>query len=121
MNARALLAIVLANALVSAGLVLGHAAWLSPEPAPRLAVLDVGELFRLKEMQLAAVLTKHAATEEERAGALQGAGAFGAEFMTLLHALQHECRCLILVRGALVGPPQALPDLTPDVRRRLGL
>jgi hypothetical protein len=121
MNARAVLFFLLANALVSAGLVLGHAAWLSPEPAPRLAVLDVGELYRLKEMQLAAVLTKRGATEEERAGALQGAGAFSEEFMTLLQALQQECRCLILVRGAVVGPANALPDLTPDVRRRLGL
>jgi len=121
MNAKTVLAILLANALISAGLILGHAAWLSPEPAPRLAVLDVGELYRLKEMQLTAVLTRREATEEERARALQGAGAFGAEFLTLLHALQEECRCLILARGAVIGPNEALPDLTPDVRRRLGL
>jgi hypothetical protein len=121
MNAKAALAVLVANALVSAALVLGHAAWISPPRAPRLAVLDVAELYRLKEKQITAVLTRLDATDEERAGALKGAGAFGTELTMTLQALHEECRCLILARGAVIGEPQALPDLTPDVRRRLGL
>ncbi len=119
MNAKAALLVLTANTLVSAALVLGHAAWMSPQRAPRLTVLDVAELYRLKEVQVAAVLTKRDATEEERSRALSGASAFSTELSNLLQALREECGCLILVRGAVIG--HALPDLTPDVRRRLGL
>lgn len=121
MNGRTLLALVGMNALLSAALLFGYALWMAPPPAPRLAVLDVAELYRLKEMQVTALLTKRDATEEERSGALKAAGTFGTEVTTLLRALHEECQCLVLARGAVIGQPQALPDFTPDMRRRLGL
>ena len=40
---------------------------------------------------------------------------------TLLEKLPDECRCVVLARGAVVGTAPLLRDLTPDVRRRLGL
>ena len=58
---------------------------------------------------------------EARATALKHASTFGMEVTHLLEALPGECRCLILARGAVVGQVNELPDLTPDVRRRLGL
>ena len=121
MNGKAVLVMLLANAALSAALVLGYAQWIAPGQAPRLAVLDVGELYRLKEMQVTAVLTKRDAGEEERSGALKAAGTFGADVTNLLRALPEDCRCLVLARGAVIGNPQGLQDLTPDVRRRLGL
>ena len=121
MNARTIVIMVMANALLTVALFLGYTLWMAPAGAPRLAVLDVGELYRLKEVQVTAVLTKQDATAEERAGALKAAGTFGTEVMSLLQGLREECRCLILARGAVVGEPGALRDLTPDVRRRLGL
>jgi hypothetical protein len=93
---------------------------LAPAAAPRLAVLDVGELYRLKETQVAKVLVKLDATHEDRALALQRASAFGLEMTNLIQSLPEECHCLILARGAVVGPAPLLPDLTPEVRRRLG-
>lgn len=119
MNAKAGILILVANALISAALVLGHAAWVSPAEPQRLAVLDVAEIYRLKETQVTTVLTKRDATDEERTRALSGAGGFGIELGKLIHVLADECRCLVLARGAVIG--QGLPDLTPEVRKRLGL
>lgn len=121
MSVRTILAVVGMNAVLSAALLFGYALWMAPPPAPRFAVLDVAEIYRLKEMQVTAVLTKRDATDDERSGALKAAGTFGSEVTSLLRALHEECQCLVLARGAVIGQPQALPDLTPDVRRRLGL
>lgn len=121
MNARTAAILVLTNALLSAVLISAYALWFAPQRVPALAVLDVGELYRLKETQVATVLVKRDATVEDRAQALQRAAAFGLEVTSLIQSLPHECRCLILARGAVVGPAPLLPDLTPEVRRRLGL
>ena len=121
MSARTAVIVVLANALLSALILVAYALWFAPAAAPRLAVLDVGELYRLKETQVAKVLVKLDATHEDRALALQRASAFGLEMTNLIQSLPEECHCLILARGAVVGPAPLLPDLTPEVRRRLGL
>lgn len=113
--------LILSNALLSAVLVAAYALWVAPPRAPVLAVLDVGELYRLKETQVATVLVKRDSTDEDRALALKRAAAFGLEVTNLIQSLPDECRCLILARGAVVGPAPLLPDLTPEVRRRLGL
>ena len=111
----------LVNAVVTTALIGAHMLWFAPPRPPRLAVLDVGEIYRLKEAQVTTVLVKREATDEERATALKRASVFGFEMTHLLESLPAECQCLILARGALVGPASELPDLTPEVRRRLGL
>ena len=104
--------LVLANALLSALIVLAYALWFAPASAPRLAVLDVGELYRMKETQVAKVLVKLDATHEDRALALQRASAFGLEMTNLIQSLPDECHCLILARGAVaLAPAAALPAL----------
>jgi hypothetical protein len=113
--------LIAGNALLSAAFIGAYALWFAPSRAPVLAVLDVGELYRLKESQVATVLVKRDSTDEDRALALKRASAFGQEVTALIQALPEECRCLILARGAVVGPAPLLPDLTPEVRRRLGL
>jgi len=120
-NTRTVILLITTNALLSAVVVFVYALWIAPPKAPQLAVLDIGELYRLKESQVSAVLMKRDATDEDRALALKRASAFGMEITTLLRSLPEECRCLILARGAIVGPTAHLPDLTPDVRRRLEL
>ena len=113
--------LALLNALVSAAFLLVYALWLAPPPAPKLAVLDVAELYRLKESQVAAVIVRRDATNEDRLAALKHADGFGAEMTAIIRALPEECRCLIFARGALVSNDSVVPDLTPEVRRRLGL
>jgi hypothetical protein len=120
-NARTAAILLLANALLSAIFIGAYGLWFTPAKVPALAVLDVAELYRLKETQVATVLVKRDSTDEDRALALKRAAAFGIEVTSLIQSLPDECHCLILARGAVVGPAPLLPDLTPEVRRRLGL
>lgn len=113
--------LVLAAALPGVLAAAAAAAWITTREPPRFAVLDVAELYRAKETQATAVLVKREATEAERAAQLRHAAAFGAELAALLRTLPRECRCVVLARAAVVAAEPALPDLTPDVRRRLGL
>lgn len=121
MSVRQSAALVALNALVTAALIAAYAAWSAPARTPAFAVLDVGEIYRAKENQVATVLVKRDASEEDRAAALRHAAMFGLEVAALIETLRDECGCLILARGAVVGPATRLPDFTPEVRRRLGL
>ena len=109
------------NALVSMALLAAGAHWVFGSEKTAFAVLDVAELYRVKETQVAAVLVNHNASETERNTAMTRAAAFGTELTALIEALPEECRCLVLARGAVIGATAPLPDLTPNVRRRLGL
>lgn len=120
MNSRSIIGLLLVNALASAAFIAAHAQWLAPRPA-KFALLDVGELYRLKETQVAALLVKREAGDDERLAALTRAAAFGEELNRLIEALPAQCGCLVLARGAVVGDARTLPDLTPELRRRLGL
>jgi hypothetical protein len=98
-----------------------HQKWMVTPSMPLLATLDIGELYRLKESQIASVLLKAEGTEKDRAAMLERAASFGRELDALLKALPSECRCLILARGALIASQPPLPDLTSEARQRLGL
>ena len=109
------------NALVSVALLTAGAHWVFGPQKTAFAVLDVADLYRVKESQVAAVLVNHNASETERTTAIARAAAFSTELTALIETLPEECRCLVLARGAVIGATPPLPDLTADVRRRLGL
>lgn len=121
MNRRDAVILLLLSTLTSAGCVYAYARWMAPADGRPLAVLDLGELYRLKERQVTELLTKPDTTDGDRLQGLQHASAFGAQVTELIRVLQHECRCLILARGAVIGAAGQIPDLTPEVQRRLGL
>ena len=121
MNTPSRLSVLLINALLSAVMIFIYATWIVPPRMPRLMVLDVAELYRLKETQVTAQLVKPDATDADRTAILKSVQGFGVEVTRLIQALPEACGCLILARGALIGKDTELPDLTPDVRRRLGL
>lgn len=121
MRGRNVATLIALNALIACALIGAAGLWLMPRPLPALAVLDVAQLYQSKESQIAAVLVKPDSSEAERAAALREAAGFGTEMSTLLQTLPHECRCIVLSRGAVISAEPALPDLTPGVRRRLGL
>jgi accessory colonization factor AcfC len=120
LSVRTLTALLLAQVAAIAALVTAVLVWM-PWGGPAFAVLDVAELYRLKERELTAVLARPDATHAERAQALEQAAAFGTQMRTLLETLPTECRCLLLARGAVLGTGNSLPDLTTQARRRLGL
>jgi hypothetical protein len=110
------------NAAISLGLVLG-ASRLIPGPEPRIGTVDVAALYRAKEGQVTAQLLRRDASDTDRAAALREASAFGEQLGRLVARLPADCRCLVFTQGALIGsgPTAAVADLTPQLRRQLGL
>ena len=109
------------NASLSLAAVVVASVWLLRVQKPTFGTLDVAELYRLKENQVAEMLVKRDAGDTERTLAIQRVAAFGGEVSKLIDSLPEECGCLVLTRGAVLGSDTHLIDLTPDVRRRLGL
>jgi hypothetical protein len=121
MTRKAALLVLIANALIAAVIVAGHAHWIAGSRTPRLAVIDVGELYRLMEARAAARLTKPDSTAEDRTEVLRQVGSFATELARRIEDLPHQCNCIVLVRGAVASSPGDVLDLTHELRRQLGL
>jgi len=90
-------------------------------PAARIGLIDVGEVTRLKDERVLEVLTRAAASEQERQAALAFGTQFAAAFPQALEQLSAECACLVLARSAVAGVPPEAVDLTPSLRQKVGL
>ena len=110
------------NAALSLGLVLA-ASWLMPPSGPRIATVDIAALYRAKEGQITAQLLRPDASDTDRTAALREAAAFGERLDRLVARLPADCRCLVFTQGALIrsGAGSRIADLTPQLRRQLGL
>ena len=110
------------NAALSLALVLA-ASWLLPASGQRLATVDIASLYRAKEGQVTAQLLRRDASDTDRASALREAAAFGEQLDRLVARLPADCRCLVFTKGALIGSgtDNRIADLTPQLRRQLGL
>lgn len=109
------------NLLLSAGLVAAALLWIHQTRPPSIAVLDVAELYRLKEAQVTALLVEPRTTDTQRAQALRQVTEFGQEVASLMQTLPQTCRCLVLARGSVLARSTDLPDLTDEAKKRLGL
>ena len=121
MNAKAILVSVLISLTNTVALIAAYHAWVGGNHYRKIAVLDVAEIYRLKESEFAALLMKPGGSEAERAKAIELARNFGTELAALTQRLPAECDCLVLTKAAVVGGGDHLPDLTPEVKRRFGL
>jgi hypothetical protein len=90
-------------------------------PAARIGLIDVGELVRLKDDRVLDVLTKAAATNQEKKAALSFGTRFATVFPHALEELSEECDCLVLARSAVAGSPPNTVDLTPVLKQKVGL
>lgn len=120
MNGKAIATSVLISLATSAALIAAYHVWNSAHVHQKIAMLDVAEIYRMKESEFAALLMKPGATEADRAKAIELARTFGTELTALTQSLPAECNCLILTKPAVVGGGN-VPDLTPEVKRRFGL
>lgn len=121
MNRKAILVSVLISLVNAAALVAAYHAWNGAHAHPKIAVLDVAEIYRMKESEFAALLMKPGATEADRARAIELARTFGTDLAALTRSLPAECNCLVLTKAAVVGGGNSVADLTPEVKRRFGL
>ena len=119
MNRKVVLVSVLISFANAALLVAVYHAWNGVRAHPRIAVLDVAEIYRMKESEFAALLMKPGATEADRVRAIELARTFGTDLAALTQSLPADCNCLVLTKAAVVGG--GIADLTPEVKRRFGL
>jgi hypothetical protein len=89
-------------------------------PARLIGVVDVGEVYRLKEAEFTQIVTK-SASEDERERAVAMARQFAQRLPVALEELPRDCACLVVVRTAVVGVPPNGMDLTALLKRKLDL
>ncbi|RTL32684.1 MAG: hypothetical protein EKK53_29290 [Burkholderiales bacterium] len=87
-------------------------------PAQRIGVVDVSEVYRLKEAEFATLITA-GRSEDERQRAMEMASAFARRLPQALEELPLECNCLVVMKSALAGPTVHTIDLTPRLKAKL--
>ena len=89
-------------------------------PAQLVGVVDVGEVYRMKEAQFAQIVTR-GASEDERQKALALARQFARRLPLAMEELPRDCHCLVVVRTAVAGSPPHAVDLTPMLKHKVEL
>ena len=90
-------------------------------PADRIGVIDVTEVYRLKEKEFTDVVTRVGASETDKGKAMTEAQAFAKALPQALEELPQECGCLVLLRNAIAANTPTMIDLTPMLKRKVGL
>ena len=89
-------------------------------PTRLVGIVDVNEVYRLKEAEFTQQVTK-VGSEGDRQKALGMARQFAQRLPLALEELARDCQCLVLVRTAVAGAPPAGIDLTPLLKRKVDL
>lgn len=89
-------------------------------PAQLIGVVDIGEVYRLKEAEFTQIVTK-SASEDERQRALAMARQFAQRLPVALEELPRDCACLVVVRSAVAGIPPNATDLTALLKHKVDL
>jgi NAD(P)H-nitrite reductase large subunit len=89
-------------------------------PARLIGVVDIGEVYRLKEAEFTQIVTK-GASDDERQKALAMARQFAQRLPLALEELPRDCACLVMMRTAVAGIPPNATDLTALLKRKVDL
>lgn len=122
-NLAGLIGVVLA--IQAACLLLYHNTVAAP-PSKRsgLAVVDLQEVYRAKEIAFNTTL-KAAIGKDDGEAAIVEAQKFALALPIQMAALSADCKCIVLLKNAVGSAAgvsaKALPDLTPLLRKKLGL
>jgi hypothetical protein len=90
-------------------------------PSVRFAVVDVGEVYRLKEKQILQVVTKPSVTDADKQAAVNMTMEFAKALPAALEQLHQECKCFVLVRSAVAAETPNTLDLTPLLKQKVGV
>ncbi|MGF6095762.1 hypothetical protein [Pseudomonas sp. 18175] len=103
--------------VMAMALLIYHRLWVVPHT--RIGVIDLAAVYRAQEASFTQQVTG-AATEREREAALQRVTDFAQRLPQALDELPRECRCLVVVKGAVSATPERTLNLTEALRRKVG-
>ena len=89
------------------------------QPAQRVGLVDVGEVYRQKEAEFTAILTR-ADSDSERERAMALARSFAQRLPVALEELSRDCGCLVVLRSAVASATPRTVDLTAHLQQKLG-
>lgn len=112
-----LLANVLVSLIVVAGALLAYDRQVI-RPARTIGVVDLAEVYRVKEDEFSRRLTA-AHSDEERQAALQMARSFAQRLPLALASLPTECGCLVVLKASVAGPTPYTVDLTARLHQKM--
>ena len=87
-------------------------------PAQVIGVVDVAEIYRLKEAEFAALMTR-GNSDADRQQAMDLATRFAQRLPRALEELPADCRCLVVLKSALAGPTARTLDLTALLKTKV--
>ena len=116
MKAVVALSVALSTLLATCGLVAYDR--LVVRPGRLVGIVDVSEVYRMKETEFAALLAA-SKTDDERQRALDLASAFAKRLPAALDELPSDCRCLVVLKSAVAGASDNTLDLTPLLKAKL--
>ena len=87
-------------------------------PAQVIGVVDVAEIYRLKEAEFAALITR-GNSDADRQQAMDLATRFARRLPGALEELPADCRCLVVLKSALAGPTAHTLDLTSVLKTKV--
>lgn len=110
---------MLTLATLALGLAVYHTRWV--QPAQAIGVVNISDIYRDKEREYSDMVTRTGGTDESQRRAREMAGQFAAALPKALTEMPGDCQCLVLLRSAVVGDTPNTIDLTPLLRRKLGM
>jgi hypothetical protein len=87
-------------------------------PSQLVGIVDVAEVYRVKEAEFASLVTA-GRSDEDRQRAQELATSFAKRLPQALDELPAECRCLVVMKSAVAGLSAHSVDLTPRLRAKL--
>jgi hypothetical protein len=111
-----MLAALTSIVVTAVGLLIYH--WSGPAPI-KLATINIGEVMQIKELQLTNRAAGAGVTDRERAQVFEEISQFPVQIEQALAAMQSECKCVLIVRAAIVSGVNQ--DLTENLKGRLGM
>lgn len=84
-------------------------------------VVNLGLVYREKEQEFTNTITAPGVTDTDRDKAIKSAQDFAAKLPKAMQALSDDCSCVVLMGNAVGGVPASVVDLTPALRKKVGL
>ena len=89
-------------------------------PSQVIGIVDVSEVYRIKEAEFASLITA-GRSEDERQKAVELASSFARRLPQALEELPRDCRCLVVLKSAIAGRSANTLDLTALLKSKVDL